>query len=111
MNFPDFDGPLCVGGPVDNTSLFYLHTLGNQINGSHHIIDNLYWGGEFDDLKSLLVSGKAGRKDVRFFTGYSGWDEIQLDKEMRQRSWIAADANVEQVMSTEIDEFPSQLTD
>ena len=104
-NFPDFDGPLCVGGPVDNTSLFYLHTLGNQINGSHHIIDNLYWGGEFDDLKSLLVSGQAGRKDVRFFTGYSGWDEIQLDKEMRQRSWIAADANVEQVMSTEIDEL------
>ncbi|MBT6439484.1 MAG: YqgE/AlgH family protein [Flavobacteriales bacterium] len=104
-NFPRFDGPLYVGGPVDNTSLFYLHTLGDKIKGCHHIIDNLYWGGEFNDLKSLLISGKAGSKEVRFFTGYSGWDETQLDKEMRQRSWIVADATVEQVMSTEIDKL------
>jgi len=91
-DFPEFDGPLYVGGPVDNTSLFYLHTLGEKISGSHHIIDNLYWGGEFDDLKALLKSREATPAKVRFFTGYSGWEETQLDKEMRQRSWIVADA-------------------
>jgi putative transcriptional regulator len=104
-NFPDFDGSLYVGGPVDNTSLFYLHTLGKKISGSHHIIDNLYWGGEFDDLKNLLNSKQATSANVRFFTGYSGWDESQLDNEMRQRSWIVADASVKQVMSTDIEEL------
>ncbi len=104
-DFPHFDGPLYVGGPVDNSSLFYIHTLGNQIKGSHKIFDDLFWGGEFDDLKALIISGKASSDNIRFFTGYSGWSAGQLEEEMQQRSWIVADASVEQVMNPDVNKL------
>lgn len=104
-HFPYFDGPLYIGGPVENSSLFYLHTLGEAIPGSTEIFSGLFWGGEFDVVKSLLENGTLKSDSIKFFTGYSGWNENQLEKEMRQRSWIVADATTEQVMSAEIDQL------
>ncbi len=30
-DFPEFDAPVYIGGPVETNSLFYIHTLGEQI--------------------------------------------------------------------------------
>lgn len=90
-DFPSFDAPLFSGGPVQNDMLYFVHTLGKQIPGSQRIASDLYWGGDFEQLKALIIAGKANPQNVRFFAGYSGWEKGQLDSEIQHNSWLIAD--------------------
>ncbi len=54
-DFPDFGGPLYLGGPVSNSSLFFIHTLGDVIENSQEIMDGLYWGGDIESVKELIL--------------------------------------------------------
>ncbi|QZE14435.1 YqgE/AlgH family protein [Halosquirtibacter laminarini] len=86
-NFPDTDCDLFYGGPLDTDRLFYIHTLGNILEGSLSITDDLYWGGDLESLKKMIESGYANRHNVRFFLGYSGWSAEQLKEEMNTKNW------------------------
>ncbi len=89
--FPDYTDPIFVGGPVDIESLYFIHQYGQLIDGSVHIMGDLYWGGNFDQLKDLINKGKIDPNHVRFFLGYSGWDKGQLKEEIDEDSWLVAD--------------------
>ncbi len=96
----DLEGiPVYLGGPVGLNQLFFIHTVGDELEGSYPIMKNLYWGGDLDHLKFILNTGLAKQKDVRFFLGYSGWGPGQLDREIEENSWIVAGTTPEQVMS------------
>ena len=96
--FPGWDEKLTMGGPVAPDTLHYLHTLGNIIPDSVWVADDIYWGGNIEVVKELINSGKAGSGDIRFFLGYSGWGEGQLERELKENSWIIADVVPEVVM-------------
>jgi len=96
--FPGWDEKLTMGGPVAPDTLHYLHTLGNIIPDSAWVADDIYWGGNIEVVKELINSGKAGSGDIRFFLGYSGWGEGQLERELQENSWIIADVVPEVVM-------------
>ncbi|MBN1386978.1 MAG: YqgE/AlgH family protein [Bacteroidales bacterium] len=96
--FPGWNEKLTMGGPVAPDTLHYLHTLGNLIPNSVWVADNIYWGGNIEVIKDLINSGKAGSGDIRFFLGYSGWGEGQLERELKENSWIIADVDPEVVM-------------
>ncbi len=98
--FPDYIPEVFVGGPVSNDSLFYIHTLGDMVQGSIMVKDELYWGGDFDELKSVINSGKAKPDQVRFFVGYSGWSPGQLDSEIEDNSWLVTEADIKQIMKS-----------
>lgn len=100
----EFDADIFYGGPVGNESVYYLHTLGNQLEDSLEILPGLFWGGEFDSLKSLLNAGIADESQVRFFAGYSGWDAGQLEKEFETKSWILGNTKTSEVMNMEPNE-------
>jgi putative transcriptional regulator len=102
-DFPDFSGDVYVGGPVGNESIFYIHTLGDRLHGSIHVKDNLYWGGDFENLKSLISAGLVDLDQIRFFIGYSGWSEGQLENEIAENSWLVAEAPVEAIMNSDED--------
>ncbi|QZT39040.1 YqgE/AlgH family protein [Halosquirtibacter xylanolyticus] len=85
--FPDTDCDLFYGGPLDTDRLFYIHTLGDILSGSVQIEEGLYWGGDLEELKSMLSSGYATKDNVRFFLGYSGWSEKQLKDEIEMKNW------------------------
>ena len=55
---------------------------GDLIEGSRKVTDGIYWGGDFEQLKALINSELIQPHDIRFFVGYSGWSERQLDDEM-----------------------------
>ena len=93
--------PLFVGGPVGGDSLFYIHTLGDQIEGSSHVKDELYWGGDFEALKMAISSGNVGQGQVKFFVGYSGWSPGQLENEIKENSWLVAEADTKLVMNSD----------
>ncbi|MBK8848378.1 MAG: YqgE/AlgH family protein [Bacteroidetes bacterium] len=90
--FPQVESDLFFGGPVETELLFYVHTLGEKIPGSKHIIDNIYWGGDFEQMKFLLDTKQVGKNDIRFFAGYSGWGPGQLKAEHDTNSWIVTPA-------------------
>lgn len=98
-DFPEFDSPLYFGGPVSKNQLFYIHTLGEKLEGSIEIASGIYWGGSFDTLRALIEDGIIKPEEVRFFAGYSGWEPSQLDKELEEKSWIVANGKKEYIMN------------
>lgn len=96
--FPEFNSKLYIGGPVQRDSLYYLHTMGNTICDSVEVAKGIYWGGNFEVLKVMIESNKISKNELKFFMGYSGWDKKQLEKEMKNDSWIVAPAKVEHII-------------
>ena len=85
---PDFDSPIFYGGPVETDSLFYVHTLGTEIEGAVQITKKLWWGGDFDMIRGKMELNLIQPSQVRFFMGYSGWGMNQLDSELKRNSWV-----------------------
>ncbi len=99
-----------IGGPVSTNTIHYLHTLGHFIPNSVHILDNIYWGGDFDFLKTGIQSGEIQPEEVRFFLGYSGWQPGQLEKELEQNSWIITEIQSPQIMQPTTDVWKDTLS-
>ena len=91
LNHSDF--PVYYGGPVQQDTIHFLHQCPDLITGGFEICDGIYWGGDFSDVVELVNLQKISPKDIRFFLGYSGWGEGQLEEEMKQKSWITSSAN------------------
>lgn len=99
-NFPEIDSDVSIGGPVGTNTVHYLHTLGDLLPNSVNVIDNIYWGGDFEVLKQLIERGAASVSQVRFFIGYSGWEPEQLDKEISEDSWIVSEMKSSDIMKS-----------
>lgn len=97
-DFPNFDAKVYIGGPVEKDTIHFLHTLGEVVPNSVHIIDNIYWGGDFDTLKDLVAVGIVKSDQVRFFLGYSGWNPKQLDEEIENNAWLVTEMDSEKIM-------------
>lgn len=99
-DFPPFNAKIFLGGPVGTDTLQFLHCLGNRIENSVPLCNNLYWGGNFEQLKDLMLRGELATHQVRFFLGYSGWSEGQLESEMKENTWIVTQASSKHVFET-----------
>lgn len=95
-----FKAKISLGGPVQKNSIFYLHTLGHEVEDSIHVFDDVFMGGDFDSVKEKLNQGLVQADQLRFFVGYSGWSQDQLAFELKEKSWIVSEAVTEQVMDT-----------
>ncbi|MCD4772228.1 MAG: YqgE/AlgH family protein [Bacteroidales bacterium] len=102
-DFPDFDAPLYLGGPVKSDSLFFVHTMGSKISNSIEIIDGLYWGGNINEIKEMIMLGVLNSNDIRFYIGYSGWESKQLESELEKNSWLVSTMNSKKLLTTEPD--------
>lgn len=80
--------PIYIGGPVGNDSLHFLHCCYDRMNSGEEIAKGIYWGGNFETLKLLIGNNQVMKNEVRFFIGYSGWDNGQLLRELDQNSWL-----------------------
>lgn len=79
--------PVFIGGPVELDRMFILHRLGSIIDNSVEIVPGLYAGGDSDRIRDYIAAGGADEGLIRFFVGYSGWDEAQLTKEIIEHTW------------------------
>ncbi len=82
--------PVFVGGPVATDTLHFIHRCFDKLLSGIEICEGVYWGGDFERLKTLIRNNEVGDQEVRFFMGYSGWGEEQLATEMEQNSWLVS---------------------
>ncbi len=94
-----------LGGPVQASSLYFIHTLGDRIAGSQQVAKGLYMGGDFDAIKDGIENGIFSKDSVRFFVGYSGWSESQLEEELAQKSWYVCPIKDLDLMNTADDQL------
>lgn len=102
----EFPARVSVGGPVDINNLYYLHTYGDEIPGSQRITDLLYLGGDYKILIQKLKREKYPEQRARFFLGYSGWSDKQLDSEINEKSWaVTYPTSLDDIMDTSRDDI------
>lgn len=94
------DIPLHLGGPVEKNTLHFIHRRPDLIEDGSEIMNGVFWGGDFDKVKTLLNINTMRPDDVRFFIGYSGWGGGQLEEELEQESWITSNTNSEFLFNT-----------
>ena len=81
-------------------NLFFIHSKGDLIEHSQPLGEDMYWGGNIEDVKMLLDSKILDSNSIRFFVGYSGWSDEQLNNELKTDSWIVAKPNLKAYLKT-----------
>jgi putative transcriptional regulator len=79
--------PLLDGGPVDRGHLFVLHKRPDLISGGEQIANDLYLGGNMDEVIEAINNKGANNQDIQLFIGYCGWDVGELEAEIKEGSW------------------------
>ena len=82
--------PVYYGGPVQMETIHFLHQYPSL--GGEEVMKNVYWGGNFETLLTMIRNSEIDFKKIRFFIGYSGWSAGQLDEELNQKSWLTVEA-------------------
>ncbi len=83
-----FSSTLYVGGPVQQDTLHFIHRSSDFMEGSINVTDEIFWGGNYEQLIAMINNKTIIQEDFKFFLGYSGWAPGQLEEELEQKSWI-----------------------
>ena len=97
--FPTFESEVYYGGPLQTDTIHYLHTKGDLLDNSVPVLPGIYWGGDFEQLKIAIESGEVQSSDIRFYVGFAGWDEGQLEEEQRYASWMVVPGQQQHILS------------
>ena len=101
----DWDSPVYRGGPVELGALHFIHCRDDIDVGSHEVLPGVFWGGDFVKLNRLLSEGVLTPEECRFFLGYSGWGEGQLQNELEHEGWYLCSASRELVFKQDSADF------
>lgn len=104
---PELEGsaiPVHYGGPVQPDTIHFLHQYPEEIPGGQEVLKGVYWGGDFDAVVNLLKNADVDATKIRFYIGYSGWSEGQLDGELKEKTWLTATATRRLIFHSKYDE-------
>lgn len=80
--------PLMDGGPVNREHLFVLHKRPDLIDGGEQVTNDLYLGGNMEQVIEAINNGGANNQEIQIFIGYCGWDAQELEAEIEEGSWM-----------------------
>jgi putative transcriptional regulator len=91
-----------VGGPVDKSRGFVLHTQDYYATNSTLVIGGgVSLTATVDILKALAHGG--GPKRALMALGYAGWDAGQLESEIHANGWLNCEADPDLIFNPDID--------
>lgn len=97
--------PVFYGGPMQMDTIHFLHQYPDLIPGSYEVLDGIFWGGDFETAINMIRSGTIQPEKIRFYIGYSGWGQGQLNDELKEKSWLTAQGNRKLVFHKKADEI------
>jgi putative transcriptional regulator len=97
--------PVYLGGPVGSNHLFFMHLLGKRIPDGVEIGDGLRFDGDFEALKKYMLDHNPIEGKIKFFLGYSGWTENQLNDEIINDSWLVGAMTSDEIILASDDTF------
>lgn len=104
MELPFYVG---YGGPVQLDTLHFIHTRAS-LEGKE-IMKNVYYGGNFEILQSLIENGLIEPNELKFFVGYSGWGSGQLEEEIEEKAWIVWPPNPSLIFQKDVSRLWEQV--
>ncbi len=96
--------PLYDGGIVDKDVLFCVHK-NRRVKNSLWLKDNLFVNGDFTQIEEMAKKEKTLNKKARFYIGYAGWSEGQLEQEIMDGSWVVSNADVDLLFADDISQM------
>ncbi len=105
---PELEGnqlPVYYGGPVQIDTIHFLHQYPDEIPGGQEILKGVYWGGDFDAAVNMLKNDQTDETKIRFYIGYSGWGEGQLETEMKEKTWLTVKATRKLIFHPDTEEI------
>ena len=105
---PDVEGfklPVFYGGPVQMDTIHFLHQYPVDIPGGEEVMKGIYWGGDFAKAVEMIKNEEMDFQKIRFYIGYSGWGNGQLDEELKEKSWLTVKANRKLIFQTSAEEI------
>jgi len=82
--------PIRIGGPVESSRGFVLHSTDYGEDGVLEIEGGYRLTGTIDILRAI-AHGKGPSKHM-IALGYTGWAPGQLEQELQQNGWLSCDA-------------------
>lgn len=79
--------PVLRGGPVKTDRGFVLHRPGGTWDHSHKVSDTVQITTSRDVLAAMARG--EGPEDAFIALGYAGWEAGQLEREIKENSWIS----------------------
>jgi putative transcriptional regulator len=110
----DIDGVtspcLQFGGPVDHEKIFALcQTVtdeGRDLDATQREISSgLFIPDDLEQTLGKIRAGKDALRNYRFFLGYTGWGQGQLQQEVVEQSWVISRGNPIQLLETPADQM------
>jgi len=93
-----------IGGPVQQNTLQFIHKNDGLIEGGIEVTEGIFWGGNFEQMLTMMESNLIKSTDIKFFVGYSGWAAGQLKGELEVNSWIISrNVNINQIFDTDVE--------
>ena len=86
------------GGPIEKIRGFIIHSSEYYKTGTLPIDNNISVSSSLDVLTDIAYG--AGPKNNLIALGYSGWEPLQLEKELRYNHWFVAEATPELLFNT-----------
>ena len=96
-----FKIPVYYGGPVMMNTIHFLHQFPDLIPDSIKVSEDIYWAGNFETVAALIKSKSIDLSKIKFFIGYSGWENEQLAGEIEEKSWLTVTGNLNLVFDAE----------
>ena len=94
------DLPVLMGGPVESSRGFLLHTMDYDSAETIRVNDKYGVSGTLEALRSFAEG--RGPQDMVFALGYAGWGAGQLEQEMLDNAWLVVEADHELIFNTGI---------
>jgi putative transcriptional regulator len=91
---------LFIGGPVEPDGLLFLFRMTPPPVRAWKATEDIYFSGDGQLLKQLLEQSESALEQ-RFFAGYAGWAEGQLEWEISRGDWHVLEVDPEVIYDTE----------
>lgn len=84
------------GGPVDPDALLFAFRSATEPEKGFHVAEDLYISG-FSKVLDELLKHPENAKEQRFFAGYAGWIDGQLENEIARGGWYVLPLDIDAI--------------